>query len=117
LSSGRCRSDSDISDINLKFNDHDQRTANSKKNRSRKRTNNLHRHESKDSIDSDIERVSSPPILHKAVSNNSTILFPPEHSHDDQQILDPNSTNMDNMVDIDQRLKILQKFIRQNFPH
>jgi len=115
LSSGRCRSDSDISDIKLKPNDHDQRTANSKKNRSRKRTNNLHRHESKDSIDSDIERVSSPPILHKAASNNSTILFSPEHSHDDQQ--NPDSTNIDNMIDIDQRLKILEKFIRQNFPH
>jgi len=84
----------------------------SKKNLNRKRTKNVNQYKSNDSIDSDIERFSSPLSLHKGTSNNSTILFSPDHNQPNL-----NSTNIDNTIDIDQRLKILEKFITKNFPH
>jgi hypothetical protein len=32
-------------------------------------------------------------------------------------ILEINSNSINNVIDIDQRLKSLEKFIKQNFPH
>ncbi|CAF1106994.1 unnamed protein product [Rotaria sordida] len=122
LNSGRRHSAWDISDSSLKFNNNNNNryTSNSRNNSHRKRTNNLNRHKSKDSIDSDIECVSSPIILHKAASNNSTKILLPEYSNYDQQNEKStlrNLTNTGTMIDIDQRLKSLEKFIKQNIKH
>ncbi|CAF1002132.1 unnamed protein product [Rotaria sp. Silwood1] len=123
LNSARCRSNSDISNSNMKFNNNNNRsTSNSRKNSRRKQNNDLNQDKSKESIDSDIERVSSPIVLHKAASNNSTKILLSENSNNDYKILDENSTlrnfsNSDNMIDIDQRLKSLEKFFKQNLKH
>ncbi|CAF1159694.1 unnamed protein product [Adineta steineri] len=103
LSTGRYHSDSDISDITPNCN-------NNNKSYSQKRTETIDQHKFNDSFDSDIERVSWPLVLHKAASNNSTILYSPEQSNF--------SINDDiHVTDIDQRIKSLQKFYKQTFTH
>ncbi|CAF1091318.1 unnamed protein product [Rotaria sp. Silwood1] len=135
---GRHGSDSDMSDFSarggskagsiasLKLNDSDDglRTSGSRRSTSRKRTREYNQCKSKDSTDSDIEGVSSPPILRKAASNNATNFVSHKshhHSssdHDQQNInsIKPESTNVNDMIDIDERLKSLEKFMKENLP-
>ncbi|CAF1082746.1 unnamed protein product [Rotaria sordida] len=137
-SAGRHGSDSDMSDFSarggskpgsiasLKLNNSDDglRTSGSRRSSSRKRTRDFNQYKSKDSTDSDNEGVSSPPIIRKAASNNVTNLVTHKshhHSssdHDQQNInsIKPESTNPDDMIDIDERLKSLEKFMKENLP-
>ncbi|CAF4507161.1 unnamed protein product, partial [Rotaria sp. Silwood2] len=137
-STGRHGSDSDMSDFSarggskagsiasLKLNDSDDglRTSASRRSSSRKRTKEYNQYKSKDSTDSDIDGVSSPPILRKSASNNATSLVSHKshhHSssdHDQQNInsIKPESTNLNEMIDIDERLKSLEKFMKENLP-
>ncbi len=88
----------------------------------------------------DIEGISSPAVLRKAASTNATNLIPHKphyHSssdHDQQSLLNDNlsiflyscsldqnpsktdSTNVNDMIDIDERLKSLEKFMKENLP-
>ncbi|CAM4985248.1 unnamed protein product, partial [Rotaria socialis] len=67
------------------------------------RTKNLNQQKSENSsIDSDFEFVSSPVVLRKAASNNSTKVFLPENFQHDQLNLTSklrNFTNSDRMID------------------
>ncbi len=81
----------------------------------------------------DVEGISSPAVLRKAASANATNLIP-HKSHDQQSLikvdlerffycfpLDQNpsktdSTNVNDMIDIDERLKSLEKFMKENLP-
>ncbi|CAF4424618.1 unnamed protein product [Rotaria socialis] len=111
----------------LKLNDSDDglRISASRRSSSRKRTSESNQYKSKDSTDSDIEGVSSsPPILRKSASNNPASLISHKshhHSssdHDQQNInlIKTESTNVNDMVDIDERLKSLEKFMKENLP-
>ncbi|CAF1460193.1 unnamed protein product [Rotaria magnacalcarata] len=136
---GRHGSDSDLSDFSarggskaasitsLKLNDSDDglRISASRRSSSRKRTSESNQYKSKDSTDSDIEGVpSSPPSLRKSASNNPASLISHKshhHSssdHDQQNInlIKTESTNVNDMVDIDERLKSLEKFMKENLP-
>lgn len=66
-----------------------------------------------DSIDSDIERVSSPISLRKAVLQNSTMISPCEEVPSTRT----NNNNNNNINEIDQRLKSLETFIKHKFSH
>ncbi|CAF0840851.1 unnamed protein product [Adineta ricciae] len=101
LSAGRSRSDPDLSDVTLK---HANKTKSQKL--SRKHSNNCDYDQSNDSFDSDIERLSSPLVLHRPASHNSTILHVPEQNEI--------STILNHITDIDQHLHSLQKFYSQN---
>ncbi|CAM4855006.1 unnamed protein product [Rotaria socialis] len=69
----------------------------------KRRTKNLNQQKSENSsIDSDFEFVSSPVVLRKAASNNSTKVFLPENFQHDQLNLTSklrNFTNSDRMID------------------
>ncbi|CAF2031266.1 unnamed protein product [Rotaria magnacalcarata] len=108
-------SESDFSDSSLKANNNDCVKLKSRKKSSRKRTKELNQQKFESSIDSDIERISSSVVLRKVTSNNSTKVFLPENIHRDQINLNSNLQNFndsDNMVDIDKRLRSLEKFIK-----
>lgn len=68
-----------------------------------------------DSIDSDIERVSSPISLRKAVLQNSTMISPCEEVPSTRT--NNNNNNNNNINEIDQRLKSLETFIKHKFSH
>ncbi|UJR24787.1 hypothetical protein I4U23_006162 [Adineta vaga] len=101
LSAGRSHSDSDLSDITLK----QSKKQLSKSNHQQMK--NYDHYQSNDSIDSDIERVAPPLILHRPASNNSTMIYSPEQNE--------NSFTLPHIPDTDQYLKCLQKFYKQNF--
>ncbi|CAF1168377.1 unnamed protein product [Adineta steineri] len=138
-SAGRRGSDSDMSDFSarggsktgsvasLKLNDSDDgiRTSGSRRSTtSLKRTGGFNQYKPKDSTDSDIEGTSSPAVLRKAASNNATnFVSHKSHHHSssdhDQQNINPiktDLTNTNDMIDIDERLKSLEKFMKENLP-
>ncbi|UJR23988.1 hypothetical protein I4U23_026954 [Adineta vaga] len=127
-SAGRRGSDSDMSDFSarggskagsiasLRLNDSDDglRTSGSRRSSGRKQTSG---YKPKDSTDSDMEGASSPAVLRKAASNNTTG-FVPYKSHHQQNVnsMKTELTNTEDMVDIDERLKSLEKFMKENLP-
>lgn len=133
-SAGRRGSDSDMSDFSvrggskagsvasLRLNDSDDglRTSASRRSSSRKRTGGYNQFRTKDLTDSDVEGAASPPVLRKAGSTNVTSHKSRYQSSSDheqnQNPLKSDGANVNDMVDIDERLKSLEKFMKENLP-